>query len=154
MYVNSIFLEAEVLLCNFFKKDFMYLFSEGEKGKEKEWERNVNVWLPIAYPLLGTWPTTQPCALTGNRTSNPLVHRPALNPLSHTSQGTYHVTFIIRKNYVCIWLFVCLGTLDTGTSCLIANLWWMPGTVLALQGQSKAHLRPQGACGEVKQAHG
>ena len=25
--------------------------------------------------------------LTGNRTSNPLVHRLALNPLSHTSQS-------------------------------------------------------------------
>ena len=31
--------------------------------------------------------TTQACALTGNQTSDPLVHRPALNPLSHTSQG-------------------------------------------------------------------
>ena len=37
--------------------------------------------------LLGTWPTTQACALPGNRASNPLVHRSALNPLSHTSQG-------------------------------------------------------------------
>ena len=32
-------------------------------------------------------PTTQARALTGNQTSNPLVHRPALNPLGHTSQG-------------------------------------------------------------------
>ena len=39
-------------------------------------------------PLLGTWPATQACALTGNQTYNPLVHRPALNPLSHTSQGS------------------------------------------------------------------
>ena len=30
---------------------------------------------------------TQVCALTGNRTSDPLVHRPALSPLSYTSQG-------------------------------------------------------------------
>ena len=43
--------------------------------------------LPLACLLLGTWPTTQTCALTGNRTSNPSVHRLALNPLSHTSQG-------------------------------------------------------------------
>ena len=41
------------------------------------------------HPLLGTWPTTQACALTGNQTSNPLVHRLALNPLSHTSQGEF-----------------------------------------------------------------
>ena len=39
-------------------------------------------------PLLGTWPATQACALTGNRTRDPLVCRWALNPLSHTSQGT------------------------------------------------------------------
>ena len=37
-------------------------------------------------PLLGTWLTTQACVLTGNRTSDPLVCRPALHPLSHTSQ--------------------------------------------------------------------
>ena len=28
------------------------------------------------------------CALTGNQTGDPLVHRLALSPLSHTSQGT------------------------------------------------------------------
>ena len=39
------------------------------------------------HPLLGTSPVTQPCALAGNRTGNPLVCRPMLNPLSYTSQG-------------------------------------------------------------------
>ena len=38
-------------------------------------------------PSLGTWPTSQACALTGNRTDDPLVYRLALNPLSHMSQG-------------------------------------------------------------------
>ena len=28
-------------------------------------------------------------ALTGNRTRDPLLHRPAFNPLSHTSQGPF-----------------------------------------------------------------
>ena len=36
-------------------------------------------------PLLGTRPATQACALTGNQTRDPLVCRPALNALSHTS---------------------------------------------------------------------
>ena len=45
-------------------------------------------------PLLGTLPTTQACALTGNRTSDPLVYRLALSPLSHTSQG---MEIIFRK---------------------------------------------------------
>ena len=64
-------------------KDFIYLFLE----REKERERNINVWLPLTCPLLGTWPTTQACALTGNRTGNTLTHRLALSPLSHTSQS-------------------------------------------------------------------
>ena len=51
--------------------------------------------LPLTCLQLGTWPKTQACALTGNRTSNPLVHRPALNPLSHTSQGYNRYYFFI-----------------------------------------------------------
>ena len=70
----------------FFFKDFIYLFLERGEGKEKETEGNINVWLPLACPLLGTWPATQACALTGNQTSDPLIHRPAFNPLSHISQ--------------------------------------------------------------------
>ena len=70
-----------------FLKYFIYLFSERGEGREEERERNINVQLPLTRPLLGTWPATQACALTGNRTSDPLVCRPALNPLSHTSQG-------------------------------------------------------------------
>ena len=46
------------------------------------------MWLPLAHSLLGTWPATQACALAGNRTSDPLAHRPALSPLSHTSHGS------------------------------------------------------------------
>ena len=75
-------------------KDFIYLFLERVEKREK----NINVWLPLAHPPLGTWPTTQACTLTGNRTSDPLVHRSALNPLSHTSQGklqTFLLTFTL-----------------------------------------------------------
>ena len=73
---------TESLLMKF--KDFIYF---SEKGREGERERNTNVWLPLMYPLLGAWPATQACALKGNQTSNPFVHRSALSPLSHTSQG-------------------------------------------------------------------
>ena len=55
--------------------------------REKGRERYMNVQLSVMYPQLGTWPTTQACALTGNRTCDPLVCRLALNPLSHHSQG-------------------------------------------------------------------
>ena len=75
-----------------FLKDFIYLFLErgGGRGKQREetsiCERNIN-WL-LLVPQLGTWPTTQACALTGNWTGNILVCRMAPKPLSHTSQGT------------------------------------------------------------------
>ena len=71
----------------FFLKKRFYLFIFRQRGREGERERNINVWLPLMCPQLGTWPTIQVYALTGNWTSDPLVHRLALNPLSHTSQG-------------------------------------------------------------------
>ena len=71
----------------FFFKDFIYLLLERGEGREKERERNISVWLPLACPLLGTWPATQVGALPGNRTGNFSVRKPTLNPLSHTSQG-------------------------------------------------------------------
>ena len=54
----------------------------------KTWMCKRNIYpLLLTRPLLGTWPATQACARTGNRTSNPLVHKLAFNPLSHSSQG-------------------------------------------------------------------
>ena len=77
-----------------FFKDFIYFFLERGEGREKERERNISVWLPLACAPLGTWPTTWAYALPGNRTCDPLVCRPALNPLSYTSQG-YFILFIL-----------------------------------------------------------
>ena len=44
---------------------YLFIF-RGEKGEEIQREKNVNVWLPLEHPLLGTWPATQACALTGS----------------------------------------------------------------------------------------
>ena len=105
-----------IFLKNFWQF-FKNLFLERGEGREEEKERNSNVWLPLTCPPLGTWPTTQACAPTGNRTGDPLVPRPALNPLSHTSQGEGHL-FQIIISYVVIsnslfflsssWLFFSL----------------------------------------------
>ena len=70
---------------SFFKKK-LFIFRERVREGETEGE-NINVWVPLMCPLLGTWPETQACALTGNQTGDPLVRRLALNALSHTSQG-------------------------------------------------------------------
>ena len=59
------------------------------------------MWLPLMRPPLGTWPATQARALTGTQTRDTLVHRPALNPLSYTSQGykgqSWHPVLTPRK---------------------------------------------------------
>ena len=78
---------TDIYKMYFFLRFYFYLFLERWESREKERERNINMWLPLTHPLLGTWPATQACVLTGNPTRDPLFHRPALNPLSHTSQG-------------------------------------------------------------------
>ena len=74
-----------------FFKDFMcFTFREVGWGWEREGEKHVKDtsfgWLSHA-PYWRSWPATQACALTGNRTSDLLIHRLVLKPLSHTSQG-------------------------------------------------------------------
>ena len=71
----------------FFFKILFILFLDRAERREKEIERNINVWLPLMHPLPGTQPATQACGLTGNRTSDPVVCKQALNPPSPTSQG-------------------------------------------------------------------
>ena len=47
---------------------YLFDFKEGEE-REKERERHIS-WLPLACSQMGTWPTTQACALTWNQTSD------------------------------------------------------------------------------------
>ena len=84
----------------------IYLFLERGGGREKERERNTDVGeryidpLPLTRPQLGTWPTTQACVLTWNRTSGPLVCRLVLSPLSHPSQGPFFFNFTSKAMIV------------------------------------------------------
>ena len=111
-------------ILGFFLKDFIYLFLERGEGREKEMEGNISR-LPLAHPHLGTWPATQACALAGNQTGNLSVHRAALNPLNHTSQGYFrlfkvHITtlsislgawnFSIKMSFF-LWTFFLGSTL-------------------------------------------
>ena len=52
------------------------------------------MWLPFTCRRLGTWSATQASAQTGNQTKDHLVCRPALNLLSHTSQGYFEFILV------------------------------------------------------------
>ena len=87
---------------------FIYLFPERGEGREKEREKGKGeregekhqCVVASCAPLMGTWPTTQACALTGNRTVNPFVCRPALHPLSHTSQSSSEIFIGIKSTSI------------------------------------------------------
>ena len=71
--------------CIFLFKIYLFL-ERGREGSEREGEKHQCV-VASHEPPIGDLPTTQACALTGNRTCNLLVCRPVLNPLSYTSQA-------------------------------------------------------------------
>ena len=62
----------------FFKVLFIY-FQREVKGRRKKGRGTSMCDLLLVCPLLGTWPTTQACALSGNQTGGPLVCRPELH---------------------------------------------------------------------------
>ena len=84
------------LLISYFL-DFIYFFRE--RRREGERDRNINVWLLLVCPLLGTWPITQAYALTGNQTGDPFFCRPMLNrhSLSYTSQSLFLVNYLFNE---------------------------------------------------------
>ena len=79
IHISVFILPLSLSLLIFF--NFIYLFLERGEGREKKREWNINMWLPLMWPPLGTWPATQACAWTGNQTSNPLIRSPHLSLL-------------------------------------------------------------------------
>ena len=65
-------------------------------------------WLPLVCPEYGTWPATQACALTGNRTSNTLVCRPALNPVSYWTDFKWSRKKEVALGQMCYMCFFFL----------------------------------------------
>ena len=58
----------------------------------------------LCAPHWGPGPQSRHAPQTGNRTGNPLIHSPTLNPLSHTSQGrTYNISrkylYVVSKYF-------------------------------------------------------
>ena len=105
-----------ISLSFYLKISFIYFQREGKGGRRRResstCERNIN-WLPPAQPQPGAWPATQACALRGNQTSDLLVHRPALNPLSHTSQNLF--LLLMWAQETCRFLYPTLSALNVGT---------------------------------------
>ena len=87
-------------LFYFFMILFIYFLERGKEGKR---ERNINVWLPLTRPLLGTWPTTQACALTGNWTGNSLIRGPVLNQWATPARAQFY--YLISHIYFFIAFF-------------------------------------------------
>ena len=77
-------MENKIKITYLFLKDFIYFRQRSREGKREE--KHQCVVASDMPPLLGTWPAIQPCALTGNQAGDPLVRRPALSPVSRTSQ--------------------------------------------------------------------
>ena len=73
-----------------FFKDFIHLLLERGEGSEKETERNINVWLHVVRPLLGTWPATQACALTGASNRQPLGSQASAQSTEPHQPGPRH----------------------------------------------------------------
>ena len=110
------------------------------------WERNISC-LPLAHPWPGTWPATQACALTGNQTSNLSVHRPMLNPLNHSSQGSvgtvlkkniFLTFFLFSKNFLNTTVFLIytryFSTLVVLNVKYLLNAYYVLGTALSCWG--------------------
>ena len=74
------------LILFFLKILFIYFQRKGKGGRKRGRETSVHGCLSHA-PYWVPSPKTQACALTGNRTGNPLIRSLVLSPLSHTSQG-------------------------------------------------------------------
>ena len=73
----------------FFQRFYLFIFRQRGRVGERKGEKHQCV-VASSAPLLGVWPTTQACALPGNRTGEPLIHRLILNPWSHTSQDQFY----------------------------------------------------------------
>ena len=94
---------------NFYINLAVFDFFLRERGREEERERNIDAWeiyqsVASCTPPMGTWPTTQACALTGNWTGDLLVGRPLLNAWATPARW-----FFSSFKCVCEWTYSLLS---------------------------------------------
>ena len=88
---------------------FIYLILEIGERRERESVLEKHQLVAFHMSQLGTQPATQARAMTGNRTGNLLVCRPALNALSHTSHGRI---FDLLVGYFIYFWKICIKILQ------------------------------------------
>ena len=100
--VEEIFTYPKIMkILSFFFRFYLFILREGMGEREG----NINVWLPLMHPLLGTWPTTQACALAGNWTADPSIHRPSLN---HWATPAREDPLLFSSRSVAAYLSACI----------------------------------------------
>ena len=104
----------------------------GKEGERRKRGRETSVCgCLLRTPYWGTWPATQACALTGNRTAGLLGHRPCAQSTELRQPGLdhfilncrllsllpylifsplcyHHLTFYIFCLFIWVYLFICL----------------------------------------------
>ena len=99
----------------FVTTNYLFILERG-KGWEKKRERNINVWLPLVCPLLGTWHATQAYALNGNPTlwftgwqgtQSTEPHQPQPISTSLYTRGDFQTLEFTYKNSV--FILTCLN---------------------------------------------
>ena len=78
-----------------FLKDFIYSFVERGEGREKDRERSISVWLPLACPPTGDLACNPGMCPDWESICQPFGSQPTLNPLSYTNQSEIHFIFLL-----------------------------------------------------------
>ena len=106
IYISSLastfpilFLTTPWLLSLFFLLRFyLFYFLERGDGREKERQRNINVWLPLTWPPTGDLACNPGMCPDWESNWWPFGSQLELNPLSYTSQGPlttfYHLCYL------------------------------------------------------------
>ena len=91
LYLNMLPRSQSIFFFSFFFFFFkrFYLFLDRGEGREKEGGRETSICGCLSHaPYWRPGLETQACALTGSPPDDPWARRQALNPLSHTNQGS------------------------------------------------------------------
>ena len=88
-----------LFIFSYFSVFLKYLFIFRQRGREGERKGNINVWLPLPRPLLGTWPTTQACALDWELNWRPFGLQASSQSIEPHQPGLYFLISLELENF-------------------------------------------------------